>query len=182
MQLAPVQRVIGHWVAHVQGVQPDLVGAAGGGLAQQQRGLTRRVVPQDPQPCACGLALDVAVAARRAMRTPHADRLPHLKLHTGGQPATHAREVLLAQPTHHHQCPQLCGCLRRARQQEHARGLPVETVEHVDAALGAARLVEAELGPLGLEDLHERVAPEAAGVVHRDARRLVDHEKALVAM
>jgi hypothetical protein len=52
----------------------------------------------------------------------------------------------------------------------------------MDAALGAARLVEAELGPLGLEDLHERVAPEAAGVMHRNARRLVDHEKALVAV
>ena len=52
----------------------------------------------------------------------------------------------------------------------------------MDATLGAARLVEVELGPLSLDDLHERVAPEAAGVVHRDARRLVDHEEALVAM
>ena len=116
------------------------------------------------------------------MRTPHSDRLSHLELRTRGQPATHAREVLLAQPARHHQCPQLCGRLRRARQQEHARRLPVKPVQHMDAALGAARLVEAELGPLGLEDLHERVAPEAAGVMHRNARRLVDHEKALVAV
>ena len=119
-QRREVQRVIGHRVTQVQGVQPDLVGAAGGWLAQQQGGVTRRVVPQHAQPRARRLALGMAVAAGRAVRTQHSDRLSHLELRTRGQPATHAREVLLAQPARHHQCPQLCGRLRRARQQEHA--------------------------------------------------------------
>ena len=48
------------------------------------------------------------------------------------------------------------------------------------SSFGAEAVAQAELGPLGLQDLDERVAPVPARVVHRHARRLVDEQQVVL--
>eukprot|EP00966_Prymnesium_polylepis_P263766 6093736-Prymnesium_polylepis.1 len=182
MPIATVGRVVGDWVGSTQQMEPDLVCATREGLTQHERRVRCRIVAERAQVRLRRLAVDVAIARRRAVGARHTDRLAQRQRGAHGHASAHAREVLLAHAPALECGRQLVRCRRRARQQQRARHLPVEAVQHVQPAAptAAAAAAELQVWPLVLQDLYHCVAPEPPRVVDWHARRLVQHEEVIL--
>ena len=83
------------------------------------------------------------------------------------QPARDTCEVALPEKARLQRSREVGRAGRGARQQQHAGGVPIKPVQNVHATVRRLALrSEGELGALGLKNLDDRVAMEAAGVMH----------------